>query len=83
MQSHRYDCTLLALRKGSILKIPQGGAAFVGLGTYTYFSGHSQLRANEASIMKTKPFFGMASRRFGISSIAAVLVGAGLYRLAR
>lgn len=57
-----------------------GSAVFVGLGAYTYISGHSQLKAQEAAILKSKSMFGMASRRAGLTGTAAVMVGIGAYR---
>ncbi|KAF2249233.1 hypothetical protein BU26DRAFT_564892 [Trematosphaeria pertusa] len=57
-----------------------GSAAFIGLGAYTYVSGHSQLKAQEAAIRQSKTMFGMASRRAGITGTAAVMVGLGIYR---
>ena len=57
-----------------------GSAAFIGLGAYTYISGHSQLKAQEAAILKSKSMFGMASRRAGLTGTAAVMVGLGVYR---
>lgn len=59
-----------------------GAAAFVGLGAYSYWSGHSQLREQRAKILASKSMFGMKSRQAGITSIAMALVGVGLYRLA-
>jgi len=56
-----------------------GAAAFVGLGVYSYVSGHSQLKAQQAEIAKS--FFGMRSRKMGITGIATTLVGMGLWRL--
>jgi len=58
-----------------------GAAAFIGLGTYSYYSGHSQLQAQQAQILKSKSMFGMKSRQAGITSIAMTLVGMGLWRL--
>ncbi|EPE34183.1 hypothetical protein GLAREA_07196 [Glarea lozoyensis ATCC 20868] len=58
-----------------------GAAAFIGLGTYSYFSGHSQLKAQQAAILRSKSIFGIKSRQAGITSIALALVGAGVYRL--
>lgn len=58
-----------------------GSSAFIGLGTYTFFSGHAQLRQQEAIIRKSGSRFGMRIRRGGITGIAAVLLGMGLYRL--
>jgi len=58
-----------------------GAAAFIGLGTYSYYSGHSQLQAQEVQIVKSKSMFGMKSRQAGVTSIAMTLVGMGLWRL--
>ncbi|OAK99277.1 hypothetical protein IQ06DRAFT_294670 [Phaeosphaeriaceae sp. SRC1lsM3a] len=57
-----------------------GSATFLGLGTFTYISGHSQLKANEATIRASKSMFGMRSRRAAITSTASVMVGLGVYR---
>ncbi|KAF1979325.1 hypothetical protein BU23DRAFT_549330 [Bimuria novae-zelandiae CBS 107.79] len=57
-----------------------GSSAFIGLGAYTYTSGHSQLKAQEAVIKRSKSMFGMASRRAAITGTSALLVGAGVYR---
>jgi hypothetical protein len=54
---------------------------FIGLGVYSYISGQSQLRQQQAVIAKSKSVFGMRSRQAGITSIAAALVGLGMYRL--
>jgi hypothetical protein len=58
-----------------------GAAAFIGLGAYSYFSGHAQLRQQEAKILKSGTMFGIRSRQMGITGIAMSLVGLGLYRL--
>ncbi|KAL3424291.1 hypothetical protein PVAG01_03572 [Phlyctema vagabunda] len=58
-----------------------GATAFIGLGAYSYFSGHSQLKANQAKLLQNKSLFGMKSRQTGISMISFSLVGLGLYRL--
>ncbi|ATZ49421.1 hypothetical protein BCIN_04g05730 [Botrytis cinerea B05.10] len=58
-----------------------GSFAFIGLGVYSYFSGQSQLKAQEAKILKSKSMFGMKSRQTGITGIALTLVGMGLWRL--
>lgn len=58
-----------------------GASAFIGLGIYSYFSGRYQLRQQQAAILKSKSMLGMRSRHFGISGIAAMLVGAGIWRL--
>ena len=53
----------------------------MGLGAYSYFSGHHQLRAQEAKILRSKSIFGMKSRQAGITSIALGLAGMGVWRL--
>lgn len=58
-----------------------GGGAFIGLGVYSYISGQSRLRQQQAGILNSKSMFGMRSRQAGITSIAATLVGLGIYRL--
>ncbi|KAF8864931.1 hypothetical protein BDZ45DRAFT_580874 [Acephala macrosclerotiorum] len=58
-----------------------GSAAFLGLGAYSYFSGHSQLQAQRAKIMASKSIFGMRSRQAGITSIAIGLGLMGFWRL--
>lgn len=57
-----------------------GSATFAGLGAFTYLSGHSQLKAQEAVIRQSKSMFGMASRRAAITTTSAVFVGLGVYR---
>ncbi|KAF3040993.1 hypothetical protein E8E11_002163 [Didymella keratinophila] len=57
-----------------------GSATFVGLGAFTYVSGHSQLKAQEAVIRQSKSMFGMGSRRAAITTTSAVFVGLGAYR---
>lgn len=57
-----------------------GSATFVGLGAFTYVSGHSQLKGQEAIIRQSKSMFGMASRRAAITTTSAVFVGLGVYR---
>lgn len=57
-----------------------GSATFVGLGAFTYVSGHSQLHAQEAVIRQSKTMFGMGSRRAAITTTSAVFVGLGVYR---
>jgi hypothetical protein len=57
-----------------------GSVTFVGLGAFTYASGHSQLKANEAAVRASKSMFGMRSRRAAITSTASVMVGLGVYR---
>jgi hypothetical protein len=57
-----------------------GAGAFIGLGVYSYITGHSQLRAAEKEILKSGKWIGMRTRRAGITGMAATLVGLGLYR---
>jgi hypothetical protein len=59
-----------------------GAAAFIGLGAYSYFSGHAQLRQQRAEILKSGTIFGLRTRQMGITGIALSLVGMGLWRLA-
>ncbi|KAI1006104.1 hypothetical protein K3495_g2118 [Podosphaera aphanis] len=66
------DCVLCKLT---------GATAFFGLGAYSYFSGHAQLRAQEATILKSASRFGMKSRQAGITTIALSLAGLGFWRL--
>lgn len=58
-----------------------GAAAFMGLGAYSYFSGHSQLKAQQAKIIASRSMFGMRSRQAGITSIALGLGLMGFWRL--
>ncbi|KAF2812386.1 uncharacterized protein BDZ99DRAFT_383332 [Mytilinidion resinicola] len=60
-----------------------GGGVFVGLGAFTYLNGHSQLRQQQATILKSGSMFGMRSRQAGITGLAATFVGLGIYRLLR
>jgi hypothetical protein len=64
-----------------MLNLDIGAAAFIGLGGYTYFSGHAQLKAQQAKIIQSKSLFGMKSRQAGISTIALTLAGMGFWRL--
>ena len=57
-----------------------GAGAFVGLGVYSYFSGHSQLRKQQALIAKKGKFFGFKARQAGVTGLAMTLVGLGFYR---
>ncbi|KAF2202391.1 hypothetical protein GQ43DRAFT_413753 [Delitschia confertaspora ATCC 74209] len=57
-----------------------GTGAFLGLGVFTYVSGHRQLREQEAIIRQSKGIFGMAARRAGITGLAATMMGVGAYR---
>jgi len=58
-----------------------GAAAFMGLGAYSYFSGHKQLEQQRAAILKSGSMFGMKSRQAGISGIAFTLGVIGFWRL--
>ena len=58
-----------------------GAGTFIGLAVYSYFSGHAQLKQQQAKILKSGSLFGMKSRQLGISGIAMTLVGLGLWRL--
>ncbi|PMD27415.1 hypothetical protein NA56DRAFT_235557 [Hyaloscypha hepaticicola] len=58
-----------------------GAAAFLGLGAYSYFSGHSQLKAQQAKILASKSMFGLKSRQAGVTGIALTLAGMGFWRL--
>jgi hypothetical protein len=58
-----------------------GASAFIGLGVYSYYSGHAQLLAQQKAIAKSASMFGLKSRQTGITGIAATLVGMGLWRL--
>jgi hypothetical protein len=62
------------------LTLYSGSATFVGLGAFTYVSGHSQLKAQEAVIRQSKSMFGMGTRRAAITTTSAVFVGLGVYR---
>ncbi len=53
----------------------------MGLGAYSYFSGHSQLKAQQAKILASKSMFGMKSRQAGITGIAMTLGLMGFWRL--
>jgi hypothetical protein len=57
-----------------------GSAAFIGMGAYSYISGHSQLKAQEAAILASKTRFGMPVRRVAITGMSAGLIGLGVYR---
>ncbi|RMZ66486.1 exosome complex exonuclease [Pyrenophora seminiperda CCB06] len=57
-----------------------GSATFIGLGAFTYVSGHSQIRANEAAIRASKSIFGVRSRGAAITATSAVMVSLGIYR---
>ncbi|KAI1306175.1 hypothetical protein F5Y03DRAFT_394722 [Xylaria venustula] len=58
-----------------------GGGAFIGLATYSYFSGNAQLERQRAQILASKSMFGMRSRRFGIATTSLGLAWLGIWRL--
>ena len=81
--AHRVAWLVSAVIKRDRLKTDEmvvGSGAFLGLGAYSYISGHSQLKAQEAVIKRSKSMFGMASRRAAITGTSVALVGAGVYR---
>lgn len=53
----------------------------MGLGAYSYFSGQSQLKAQQAKILKSKSVIGFKTRQAGITGIALTLAGMGFWRL--
>ncbi|KAL2001734.1 hypothetical protein VTN02DRAFT_1346 [Thermoascus thermophilus] len=57
-----------------------GSAAFIGLGVYSYITGMKNLRKQEQIIMQSPTKYKMGSRRLGIATISAALVGMGLWR---
>ncbi|KAJ5380037.1 uncharacterized protein N7496_002465 [Penicillium cataractarum] len=57
-----------------------GSAAFVGLGVYSYYTGMSNLRKQEQAIMQGSTKYKMGSRRLGIATISASLIGLGVWR---
>jgi hypothetical protein len=87
----KYDCTscrlignftiIFLLVIFELISVSTGAATFVGLGGFTYFSGHHQLRQQQAAILKSGSRMGMAPRRAGITFMSIGMVGIGLYRL--
>ncbi|KAL4990559.1 hypothetical protein BDW68DRAFT_174797 [Aspergillus falconensis] len=57
-----------------------GSAAFIGLGVYSYYTGMANLRKQEKTIMQSATKYKMGSRRLGIATISAALVGLGIWR---
>ncbi|KAJ0424498.1 hypothetical protein BJY00DRAFT_276826 [Aspergillus carlsbadensis] len=57
-----------------------GSAAFIGLGAYSYHTGMTNLRKQEETIMRSATKYKMGSRRLGIATISAALVGMGVWR---
>jgi len=60
-----------------------GGGAFLGLGAYSYYTGHRQLQLQQAAILKSKSMFGMRSRQMGITGISLALAWMGIWRIFR
>ncbi|KAI9806760.1 MAG: hypothetical protein M1825_006217 [Sarcosagium campestre] len=58
-----------------------GSAALIGLGVYSFFSSRHQLNLQRAKIIKSGSRFGMQTRQTGVTGMAAVLVGMGVWRL--
>lgn len=69
------SCLRLILTYGLL-----GSAAFIGLGAYSYHTGMANLRKQEQAIMKGATKYKMGSRRLGIVTISATLVGIGVLR---
>ncbi|KAL1986032.1 hypothetical protein VTN96DRAFT_7045 [Rasamsonia emersonii] len=57
-----------------------GSVAFIGLGVYSYVTGMRNLRRQEKAIMQSPTKYKMGSRRLGIATISASLIGMGLWR---
>ncbi|KAF1989802.1 hypothetical protein K402DRAFT_326066 [Aulographum hederae CBS 113979] len=58
-----------------------GGGAFITLGVVSYFTGQRGITENAAKIRASKSVLGIVARRRGITGMAAVFVGLGVYRL--
>ncbi|PGH32559.1 hypothetical protein GX50_04664 [[Emmonsia] crescens] len=58
----------------------RGSLAFIGLGVYSYISGMNNLTKQEKVILKSKSPYRMGSRRLGVATISATLVGMGVWR---
>jgi len=57
-----------------------GTAAFVGLGVYSYYTGMRNLKQQEKAIMRSATKYKMGSRRLGIATLSASLIGLGVWR---
>ncbi|KAI1270511.1 hypothetical protein F5Y18DRAFT_14715 [Xylariaceae sp. FL1019] len=57
-----------------------GGAAFLGLAGYSYYSGNKQIDAQRAKIIASKSPFGIQSRKFGIAATSLALAYLGIWR---
>jgi hypothetical protein len=76
----QYTCPSVTLYEHIADRRVLGSGAFIGLGVYTYMSGHSQLKKQESVILRSKSMFGMGSRRMSITGMSAGLIGLGIYR---
>lgn len=70
----------LSFVNSGCLTFPSGSAAFAGLGIYSYYTGMNNLRKQEQQIMQGATKYKMGSRRLGITTISAALVGMGIWR---
>lgn len=86
----KYDCFScrvigslpnLSIILSLLTNIIEGATTFVGLGGFTYYTGHAQLRQSEAMILKSGSKLGMAPRRAGITAMSIGMAAIGLYRL--
>lgn len=57
-----------------------GSVAFAGLGVYSYYTGMNNLRKQEQAIMSGATKYKMGSRKLGIATISATLVGMAIWR---
>lgn len=58
-----------------------GATAFIGLGVYTFVSGHAQMKRNHREIIMKSGRMMFAMRRGGITLTSAGLILLGGYRL--
>jgi hypothetical protein len=58
-----------------------GSAVFVGMGAFTYFNGHYNIRKQEQNIIRSKSLLGVKSRGAAITGMSISLIGLGVYRL--
>jgi hypothetical protein len=73
--------SLLSCVEGGLLTRQHiGSAAFIGLGVYSYYTGMNNLRKQEQTIMRSATKYKMGSRKLGIATISATLVGMGIWR---
>ena len=70
------------MKKLALTAVQQAGAvAFGGLGAYTYYSGHENLRLQQNKILKSGTRFSMQSRHTAVTGTAALFLGMGIWRL--